>query len=355
MCRTSSSSFSSERNSFGEICFERSLPSYPRFAFSAVRRKFVIEMPGTTTGYWKARKMPSRARSSGSNPSMFLPLKSTSPPSMEYPGWPIRAYESVDLPDPFGPITACTSPLLMDRVTPLRIGLPSTLACRSRISKSANFVIALLHLISAVGRGLSQPRRPLHRRAKQALVHLLLVLARERGPSGHVLDGAVAVAYRQAAARKLDHFGHVSVLGRKPGQLADPLIEIQARQTRGVLGLQPGRALFEKAPQLLGGEELDQVARQLTVGVGEVLPRGRRERVHVLGAAAAVGLAVGHGRETVGLQALEVPQRRLLGDLEMGGHLPQRGVAAGLQEGEDDLAAGVHGAHPTSFSTLRLK
>src|SRR6266568_5247029 len=198
MCRTSSSPFSSERNSFGVTCFDLSLPSYPRFAFRAVRRKLVIEMPGTTTGYWKARKMPSRARSSGSNPSRFLPLKSTSPLSMEYPGWPIRAYERVDLPEPFGPITACTSPLLMERVTPLRIGLPSTLACRSRISKSANLVIALLHLIGAVGRGLSQPRRPLHRRAQQALVHLLLVLARERRPGRHVLDRAVAVADRQA-------------------------------------------------------------------------------------------------------------------------------------------------------------
>src|SRR5579859_4835463 len=353
MCRTSSSSFSSERNSFGEICFERSLPSYPRFAFSAVRRKLVIEMPGTTTGYWKARKMPSRARSSGSNPSMFLPLKSTSPPSIEYPGCPIRAYESVDLPEPFGPITACTSPLLMARVTPFRIGLPSTLACRSRISKSANFAIALLHLISAVCRCLSQPRRPFHRRAKQALVHLLLVLARERGPSGHVLDGAVAVADRQAASGQLDHLGHVPVLGREPGQLADPLVKIQARQPSCVLRLQTRRTLLEESLELLGGEELDQVARQLAVGVGEVLPGGGRERVHVLGPAAAVGLAVGYGREAVGLQALEVPQGRLLGDLEVRGNLPERGVAASFQEGEDDLPAGVHELHPTSFSTSR--
>src|SRR5205823_14606032 len=122
--------------------------------------------------------MPSRARSSGSSPSRFLPLKSTSPLSMEYPGWPIRAYERVDLPDPFGPITACTSPLLMARVTPLRISLPSTLARRSRISKSAKLLAPFLHLICAVGRGLSHPRRALHGSAQQALVHLLFVLAR---------------------------------------------------------------------------------------------------------------------------------------------------------------------------------
>src|ERR1700719_2808071 len=209
--------------------------------------------------------MPSRARSSGSSPSRFLPLNSTSPPSIEYPGWPIRAYESVDLPDPFGPITACTSPLLMARVTPLRISLPSTLARRSRISKSANFVIALLHLIGAVGRGLSQPRRPLHRCAQQALVHLLLVLARQRGSGGHVLDGAVAVADRQPTLRKLDHLGHVPVLGREPGQLANSRIEIKTRKAARVLGLQPRRALLEEALQLLGGEKLDQVARELAM------------------------------------------------------------------------------------------
>src|SRR5438067_6253608 len=258
--------------------------------------------------------MPNRARSSGSSPSRFLPWKSTSPLSMEYPGWPIRAYESVDLPEPFGPITACTSPLLMARVTPLRMGLPSTLACRSRISKSANFVIALLHLISAVGRGLSQPRRPLHRGAQQALVHLLLVLARERGPSGHVLDRAVAVADRQATSGKLDHLGHVPVLGREPGQLTDPLVEAQARQPHCVLRLQPRRSLLEKARQLLGGQELDEVARELAMGVGEMLPGGRRQRVHVLGPATAVGLAVRHHREAVRLQALEMPQGRLLGN-----------------------------------------
>src|SRR5258708_24832124 len=252
-------------------------------------------MPGTPTGYWNARKMPMRARSSGSRASRFWPLNSTSPPSIVYPGWPASAYDSVDLPEPFGPITACTSPLLMERVTPLRISLPSTLARRFLISKSANFVIALLHLICAVGRGLSQPRRPLHRRAQQALVHLLLVLARERGPGGDVLDGAVAVADRQATFRKLDDLRHVPVLGRKPRQLADPLVEIQPREPARVLRLQARGALFEEALQLLGGEELDQVARELAMAVGKVLSGGRRERGHVLRPAAAVGLPVGDG------------------------------------------------------------
>src|SRR5581483_1819791 len=123
------------------------------------------------------------------------------------PGWPISAYDSVDLPDPFGPITACTSPLLMERVTPLRISLPSTLARRSRISKSANLVLALLHFIGAVRGGLAQPRRSLDGRAQQPLVHVPLVLARQRGAAGNVLDRAVAVADRQPASGHLDHLG----------------------------------------------------------------------------------------------------------------------------------------------------
>ena len=45
----------------------------------------------------------------------------------------------MDLPDPFGPMIACTSPLAMVRSTPLRISLAPdsvlTETCRSRISR----------------------------------------------------------------------------------------------------------------------------------------------------------------------------------------------------------------------------
>ncbi len=71
--------------------------------------------------------MPSRPRSSGVSSTMFRPLKRTSPPSTLYPGWPIRVFESVDLPEPLGPITAWTSPLLMPTVRPFRISRLSTL------------------------------------------------------------------------------------------------------------------------------------------------------------------------------------------------------------------------------------
>src|SRR5213593_1029444 len=48
------------------------------------------------------------------------------------------ASESVLLPEPFGPMIAWTDPLSTVRSMPLRICLPSTLTCRSRISRLDN-------------------------------------------------------------------------------------------------------------------------------------------------------------------------------------------------------------------------
>src|SRR3989442_11165792 len=45
------------------------------------------------------------------------------------------ASESVLLPEPFGPMIACTEPLSTTRWIPLRIVLPSTLTTRSLISR----------------------------------------------------------------------------------------------------------------------------------------------------------------------------------------------------------------------------
>ena len=43
---------------------------------------------------------------------------------------PASTDASVDLPEPLGPMMACTSPALTSRSIPLRISLPSTEACR---------------------------------------------------------------------------------------------------------------------------------------------------------------------------------------------------------------------------------
>src|SRR5260370_378826 len=168
-------------------------------------------------------------------------------------------------------MTACTSPLLMASATPLRISLPSTLARRSRISKSANSVAPFLHLLFAVRRGLSHPRRAPPRSPQQALVHLLFVLARQGRPHPYVLDRTVAVPDREPASRQVDDLRHVAVLGGEPSQLAHARVEIKSRQTRCVLSLEPRRAALEEPLELLLVEKLHEVAGKLPVRVGEVL------------------------------------------------------------------------------------
>ena len=50
----------------------------------------------------------------------------------------MSAYESVDLPEPFGPMIACFSFVSTDRSTPLTISVPSSSAtCRFLISSNA--------------------------------------------------------------------------------------------------------------------------------------------------------------------------------------------------------------------------
>src|SRR5437867_7181458 len=105
-----------------------------RRALMAVRRKFATETPGIADGYWKARKTPARARASTGSFKRFTPSRRTWPRSTLYLGWPMIASESVLLPEPFGPMIACTEPLSTTRSIPFRIVLPSTLTTRSLIS-----------------------------------------------------------------------------------------------------------------------------------------------------------------------------------------------------------------------------
>ncbi len=119
----------------------RSGGAWPSIAVLAVRRKFDTDTPGTSTGYCMARNRPARARSSTDSARTSSPSSVTVPEVIWYFGWPASEYASVDLPDPFGPMMACVSPLLTVRSTPRRMGLApslvSTLTCRSRISRVA--------------------------------------------------------------------------------------------------------------------------------------------------------------------------------------------------------------------------
>ncbi len=69
----------------------RSLGASPRTAVAAVRRKFDIETPGTSTGYCMARNSPARARSSTLISSTFSPSRVIEPEVTVYLGWPAIA------------------------------------------------------------------------------------------------------------------------------------------------------------------------------------------------------------------------------------------------------------------------
>ena len=62
------------------------------------------------------------------------------------------AADRVDLPVPFGPIIAATSPVLRVRLTPFKISFPSISTWRSLISKTDMvnfpFFVTIIYLIS---------------------------------------------------------------------------------------------------------------------------------------------------------------------------------------------------------------
>ena len=98
-----------------------SSPFALRFSLTMRRRKSEFETPGSSTGYWNARKTPARAAWTGSIASRSSPSSVTAPPVTSYAGWRASTFESVDLPEPFGPMIACTSPLRTVRSSPFRI------------------------------------------------------------------------------------------------------------------------------------------------------------------------------------------------------------------------------------------
>ena len=69
----------------------RSLGASPRTAVAAVRRKFDIDTPGTSTGYCMARNSPARARSSTLISSTSSPSRVIDPEVMVYLGCPAMA------------------------------------------------------------------------------------------------------------------------------------------------------------------------------------------------------------------------------------------------------------------------
>ena len=99
-----------------------------RIALIALRRKLVTVTPGIACGYWNARKRPRSARSFAASSVTSSPSTRIRPSVIWYAGWPMIAYESVLFPEPFGPMTACTSFTSTSRSTPFTISVPSSSA-----------------------------------------------------------------------------------------------------------------------------------------------------------------------------------------------------------------------------------
>ncbi len=134
--------FKSESFIFTSLAFSRTMrrncaassgasPRYLRISLTAVFKKLMVVTPGISTGYWKARKMPSAARSSGARSSKSLPSKSTLPLVISYSSRPANTEARVLLPEPLGPMMAWTSPGFTVKSIPRNISLPSMEAYKS--------------------------------------------------------------------------------------------------------------------------------------------------------------------------------------------------------------------------------
>ena len=92
----------------------------------------MTDTPVISMGYWKARKMPARPRTSADQSVISSPRNRTDPLVTRYSGLPRRTDARVDLPEPLGPMRAWSSPGWITRSTPRRISTPSAVdACRS--------------------------------------------------------------------------------------------------------------------------------------------------------------------------------------------------------------------------------
>src|SRR5215472_7243777 len=239
-------------------------------------------------------------------------------------------------------MTACTWPRSRSSETPCRISRPSTATCRSLISNSANFLPLSGDVVGAAAVAGSEPARTGHGGAQQAPVGGLLLAAGVPAPRRHVLDGAVAVPQLEAALRPLHQLAHVALLRRQARQLADALLEAQARQPGPVPRLHTPGAGREEPLQLVLVHELHQLTREGAVAAREVLVRGSRQPVDVARPPRPLVLAGRDLDEAPGPERVQVTERALLADPQVPRDIGQAGGAPGLQQREDVLLA-IHG------------
>jgi len=109
-----------------QLAFRRA--GAPQATFSAVRRKLALPTPGSSTGYWNARNSPDGGTLLRCHVQQVMAIER--PPIPGSDGYSPRVPaqhigERRNLPEPFGPMIACTSPCgtVIDRC-PAVFGLP---------------------------------------------------------------------------------------------------------------------------------------------------------------------------------------------------------------------------------------
>src|SRR3954447_4188369 len=222
-----------------------SSPRSARWAFMTMRRYFVMVTPGIATGYWKAMKRPRRARPPWAFGGVYPPAWTVEPPRhpprqlivpsvTSNAGLPMIALASVDLPEPLGPMSACTSPRSTVRSRPRRICLSPAATWRLRISSSGTDGFLGVGERGEGDRGGREGHEVRERRAGQ-LLHDAALDAQPEEPGGAGLARvAVDVVAQDAALVALvDEAGH----GR------DGALERQDRVVHGDGRGVPGQAV----------------------------------------------------------------------------------------------------------------
>src|SRR5215213_3514916 len=189
--------------------------SMPLRADRAWRRNWITDTPGISWGYWKARNSPLMARSSVGQAVMSSPLNQMRPPVTSYSGLPSRAVARVDLPEPLGPMMACTSPGATARSTPSRISSPPS-AGRARRPSMRNSSLTGPVYLHYRRRGNLRSVGPLSRgyRAKAAqrsVVAEVFLPRAEAGVAGAGGTGALAGAVGEQPERRR----RLEVVGRR--------------------------------------------------------------------------------------------------------------------------------------------
>src|SRR6476661_9055327 len=166
---------------------------------NAERRKYAFDTPGISTGYWNARKTPACARSSGGSASRSFPSKVAEPPVTSYAGLPASTCASVLLPEPLGPMMACTSPGATVSEMPRRISRSPAFAYRSFISSTKRSSCDSRGAVESTDAALERDAEELLRLERELHRELLEYVLAESGD-----DHRHRVLSRDAALREIE-------------------------------------------------------------------------------------------------------------------------------------------------------